>query len=436
VWAAPVRFAELYLRPALAVLLFLLLPLSVSRPWPPQLPSAPAAAPIVVALPDVATDVWQSRGHVVHQEPYDDPPLEDRDSVLGQAWRAVYTSVSGVDGGRREVSGTFFVPRGTPPENGWPLISLAHGTTGIGNNCGPSRQPDLMGYAPMIQSFLADKYAVALTDYEGLGESGSHPYLEPRTAAFNTIDAARAMRDISATVSARWVAVGYSQGGEAVWAANELNSYYGNDLQLQGSVALAPAANLTGIADLVSSGSLTDEQRARFPLGIVGFARYNPDLDADSFLHGSAEYFRAQLSRCEPPDSQDSTGRQSENTPLPPVLWRTVVDRLRDANDVKPYTPQDVATLREALRRVALPQRPLDKPMLVINGEDDAQVLPDWVRSAVSRSCALGAQIQYLQIPNAGHDDLVPKVADTMERWIADRFAGTPPPSNCPAGQN
>ena len=120
------------------------------------------------------------------------------------------------------------------------------------------------------------------------------------------------------------------------------------------------AANLTGVADLVWSGSLTDDQRARFPMGIVGFARYNPDLDADSFLHGSAEFYRAQLSRCESTDSQESTGRQSENTPLAPVPWRAVVDRLRDANDVKPDTPQDVATLRDALRRVALPQRPLD----------------------------------------------------------------------------
>ena len=223
-WVALVRFAERNWRLAFATLLFLLLPLSASTTWPARLPSAPGAAPIVVALPDVAADVWQSRGHVVRQDPYDDPPLEDRDSVLGQAWRAVYTSVSGVDGGRREVSGAFFVPRGTPPKNGWPLISLAHGTTGIGNNCGPSRQADLMGYAPMVRSFLADKYAVALTDYEGLGESGLHPYLEPRTAAFNTIDAARAMRDISPAVSGRWVAVGYSQGGQAVWAANELNS--------------------------------------------------------------------------------------------------------------------------------------------------------------------------------------------------------------------
>ena len=94
------------------------------------------------------------------------------------------------------------------------------------------------------------------------------------------------------------------------------------------------------------------------------------------------------------------------------------------------------AALRDALRRVALPQRPLDKPMLVINGEHDAQVLPDWVRSAVSRSCALGGRIEYLQIPNAGHNDLIWKVAHTVQDWIADRFAGTPPPSNCPAAQN
>jgi hypothetical protein len=102
---------------------------------------------------------------------------------------------------------------------------------------------------------------------------------------------------------------------------------------------------------------------------------------------------------------------------------------------VKPDTPQDVAKLRDALRRVALPQLPLDKPMLVLIGEDDTIVLPDWVRSAVPRSCALGGRIEYLQIPDAGHLDLMPKVAQTMERWIADRFAGTAALSNCPAGQ-
>jgi hypothetical protein len=173
---------------------------------------------------------------------------------------------------------------------------------------------------------------------------------------------------------------------------------------------------------------LTADQRAQFPLGIVGFARYSPDLDADWFLHGSADYFREQLSHCEPTPSQPETAP----SPLP-IPWEAVVGRLRDANDVKPDSPQDIAALREALRRIALPQRPLDRPMLVINGEDDPVVLPDWIRFAVSRSCALGGRIEYLQIPNADHRDLPPKAAATVQRWIADRFAGRPAPSNCPA---
>jgi hypothetical protein len=429
--AALVRFTGVSLRLALALLVSLTFYKLMAIT--PPLPSAPDVAPVVVPLPGISVATWDNRGHVVHEEPYDDPPLDDREAVLGKAWRAVYTSVSGVDGGTREVSGAFFIPSGAAPENGWPVISLAHGTTGIGNDCGPSRQPDLMGYAPMIQSYLADKYAVAVTDYEGLGESGSHPYLEPQTAAFNTIDAVRAMRAISPTVSARWIAVGYSQGGQAVWAADELNSYYGHDLQLQGTVALAPAVNLTGVADLVTSGSLTDDQRSRFPLGIIGAARYNPALDADGFLHGSADYFRDQFSRCETTADQEST--PSQYTPPVPVPRREAVDRLRDANDVKPRSAQDVAALRDALRRVALPQRPLEKPMLVINGDDDPQVLPQWVRSAVSRSCALGGQIEYVQLPGVTHLDVVQESVETTQRWVAERFAGTPPPSNCSAGQ-
>jgi pimeloyl-ACP methyl ester carboxylesterase len=359
----------------------------------------------VSPLPVVATDVWTSRGHLVHQEPYPDPPLDDRDNVLGEAWRAVYRSVSGLDGGMREVSGAFFVPRGTPPENGWPVVSLAHGTVGIGNNCGPSRQPNLQGYGFMIKGLLKKNYAVALTDYEGLGPSGSHPYLEPRTSAFNTIDAVRAMRNLTTKVSTRWVGVGYSQGGQAVWVANELDY-------------------------LLSSESMTAEQRALFPTLIVGLARYNPDLDTQSFLHERTPSYERSLSRCK------TTPRRPRRVPSmqAPVLWQAAVDRLRESNDFRAESPQDVAKLQEVLRRVALPDRPLEKPMLVISAEHDEVVFPEWVRFAVSRSCALGGQIEYLQA-DAGHQDVLWKVSRPVNRWLADRFAGEPAPSNCPVAQ-
>ncbi|WP_231751093.1 lipase family protein [Mycobacterium sp. NAZ190054] len=391
----------------------------------PPLPSAAISDPIVMPLPEIDGNAWRTRGQLVSQEPYK-PPFDDHDAVLGNAWRAVYRSLSGVDGAVRDVSGAFFLPRGTPPPDGWPVISAAHGTTGIGNDCGPSRQPDLQGYAPLVQSLLSDGYAVALTDYEGLGAQGAHPYLEPRTAAFNTIDAVRALRRLTPLVSTRWVALGYSQGGQAVWAANELDDFYGHDLQLMGSVALAPSANATPAADLAWNGSLTEQQRALLPLFVISLARYNPGLDTRAFLHGSDEAHRKRLSHCKPAD------REAHRTSLPvPVPWASVVGRVRESNELRPTTQADVAELREALRKIALPQRPLTKPMLVIAGGRDSLVLPVWVKTAVSQSCALGGRIQFTEIASADHQTILWKAAPRVEHWIADRFAGIEAKSTC-----
>jgi secretory lipase len=424
------RFVTSLHRFAFAILLTL--PLLALADHEPQLPSTPVAPPIVVPLPHIAGNVWQGRGHVVQKVPYD-PPLADSDSVIGEQWRAVYMSTSGVDGGPREVSGAFFVPRGTPPDGGWPVISLAHGTTGIGTNCGPAQHPELLGYSPVVTSFLERGYAVALSDYEGLGPAGSHPYLEPRTAAFNVIDAVRALREMSPNVSARWVALGYSQGGHAVWAADEFNSFYGHGLQLLGSVALAPAANVTGTADVVSSGSMTEEQAMLYTLLITGLSQYT-GLRVQSFLHGSAAEQSAQLKSC----NVDRTRRTSvPKKPVPaPVPWRSVVNHLNQSRAMRPATPRDVDSLRDVLRTLALPQRALGTPMLVITGLDDALVLSSWVREAVSQSCALGGRIEYLEVPDTDHQNVLWKRSPTVARWIADRFAGVPAPSNCESGQH
>ena len=93
---------------------------------------------------------WTDRGRVVEQAAFE-PPLEDPESVIGQSWRAIYTSASGLDGTSREVSGAFFVPRGKPPAGGWPVVSLAHGTTGVEPGCGPATEPSLGGYLPTVR---------------------------------------------------------------------------------------------------------------------------------------------------------------------------------------------------------------------------------------------------------------------------------------------
>ncbi|MGB3483060.1 MAG: alpha/beta fold hydrolase [Mycobacterium sp.] len=426
-WSGPdvrIRLAQLSRRLTFAAVAMIILS-GVAGCAPTVRPGA-ISDPIVVPLPQITADVWAGRGQVIRQEPYADPPFDDPESNVGEAWRASYGSVSGMDGRATEVSGVFFLPRGNPPAGGWPVVSLAHGTTGIGHDCGPSLQPNLMGYASSIESLLAAGYAVAATDYEGLGETGSHPYLEARTAAFNTIDAVRAIRNLSPATAARWVGVGYSQGGQAVWAANELNAFYGIDLQFKGSVALAPAANVTAVADLARSGAMTDEQRALYPLLILGVTRYNHDLDARSFLHGSLEASERRLSRCEP------AATETAETSTVPAPWSEAVDRIRESNALKPDTARDVTALADALRETALPQRRLNKPMLVIAGGRDALVLPQWVQYAVTQSCSLGGHIEYLEMPDVTHREMMWKAAPAVESWIADRFSGAVAPSNCP----
>ena len=50
----------------------------------------------------------------------------------------LYRSV-GTDGSPIAVSGTVSLPKGKAPKQGWPAISYDHGTTGIADQCAPSR---------------------------------------------------------------------------------------------------------------------------------------------------------------------------------------------------------------------------------------------------------------------------------------------------------
>ena len=45
----------------------------------------------------------------------------------------------GVDGKANAVSGIVSIPKGKAPKKGWPVITYAHGTTGIADQCAPSR---------------------------------------------------------------------------------------------------------------------------------------------------------------------------------------------------------------------------------------------------------------------------------------------------------
>src|SRR5688572_28267088 len=78
-------------------------------------------------------------GRLLGQEPIADHLIL---ANAAKGLRVLYTSTDGIDGKTAiAVSGSVYVPKGTAPAGGWPVIAWAHGTTGTADVCAPSWMP-------------------------------------------------------------------------------------------------------------------------------------------------------------------------------------------------------------------------------------------------------------------------------------------------------
>src|SRR3954452_20867150 len=178
----------------------------------------------------------------------------------GSANKLLLYRSRGANGKTAAVSGTLTLPKGHAPKGGWPVISYAHGTTGIADVCAPSRDSasnpahGLNAYAyPLLQRWVKAGYAVVRTDYAGLGTPGVHPFLNGHAEGYSVLDAVRAARKLDKRVGRRVVIAGHSQGGQsALWAAS-LARKWTPELNVRGTLALAPVSHLGEQAALLRS---------------------------------------------------------------------------------------------------------------------------------------------------------------------------------------
>src|SRR5262249_35222509 len=136
------------------------------------------------------------------------------------------------------------------------------------------------------------------------GAPTSHAYLEPKSAAFNLIDAVRAARTVVPQLSSRWVALGASQGGETAWAAAEYFSAYGQGTDLLGAAALVPTLDMVGLVQRAEPSTLTDDQMYLYPNVIEGLAAVDKSIEPNDYLHGVLRDEETTLLACRPPASQ------------------------------------------------------------------------------------------------------------------------------------
>lgn len=375
--------------------------------------AGPVTVPGIDLKPDT-TGAGQVPGALVSASTF--PTLDLRlKSVVSLAARIEYTSTSGITGEHTEVSGSVFVPNGTPPPGGWPIVVFGHATSGMQRECGPSGSSTLAGLSLPIAALVKAGYLVSLPDYQGLGPgTAGHPYADATTVGYNVIDAARAAHKLVPESADRWLAVGVSQGGQAAWAANELAAHYGTGLNLVGTVSLSPATDLTGLASGAAAGSLSKEQYAILQLILASLAAENPSLNLQDYRRGGVAEHWDVLASCHTEDAATRAAAIEKITP----------------DDLRPASPQAEATLQALLAKRSLPKEPTSAPMLVMYGGQDTLLPPDWTNKALAAACRLGDVIDIMFQPTKGHADI--DVASSYD-WIKDRFDGVPAPNSCPS---
>ncbi len=315
-----------------------------------------------------------------------------------------------LDGRDLAVSAVVIAPRGPVPAGGRPVVSWAHGTTGMHDRCAPSRSPTAATDLVMAPEFLARGYVVAATDYEGLGTPGPHPYLVGESEGRSVLDAAHAAGNLAATGADETVVVaGHSQGGQAALFAGEIAPAYAPELRVRGVAALAPT---TEMATQFGGLAAAPDQKGFLAMQMEGIRAAFPKADVDAVLAPEAESALRSL---------DGTA----------CVLATLAGFRDQGITVLRAAPSSVASVRAALRRSTPGDAATRIPIAVFQGAQDPLVLAASTAAYVARACASGDRVAATVYPDRDHVTVLAGASTDLLRWLDDRIAGNPAPSTC-----
>jgi alpha-beta hydrolase superfamily lysophospholipase len=326
----------------------------------------------------------------------------------GAMFRVMYTSTS-ASGAPVAVTGLVAVPTGPAPAGGFPVVSWAHGTNGMAPQCAPSLDPGGDSGTLGIANLVLDRgWELVATDYQGEGTPGPLPYLVGAVAARNTVDIVRAARQLPAAHSSSTYAVwGHSEGGQTAMFALQLGPSYAPELHLAGVVAGAPPSQfgliypfLRGSAErylllMAVAGAHAAYGDARAPLDLLltplGISLL-PDLTKgcdDYDMRTVDQYTLDQLFKADP-------------ATVP--AWHQVIED----NDPATFTTASPV------------------PLLIPQGSADTTIPPVTTQLLAQHLCTVGQDVTRWLYPGFGHAGVVPAYIGDMERWLAERFSGSP----------
>lgn len=302
--------------------------------------------------------------------------------------RILYTSTDGRSSGPIAVSGALFIPEGTPPKGGWPLMAWAHGTVGSADICAPSFAGRSGRDTRYLNEWLGRGYAIVATDYEGLGTPGLHPFGLSSPLAYGVLDSIRAVQRADFKLSSRVVVFGQSQGGRAAFATAVYKKTYAPELNIVGVVATGtPYPMASGHAGIIGQDTSRDQVTPSLAYNLLRLSTaglINPSFVATGYLSDRAKpAFEVSQRGC-----------------LQAIERKVVADGLTFNNSFK-RSPE--AALDQVNRESSYPTLTSDIPIFIGTGGKDV-VSP--VRSQIALvkdACTAGDRVEWHYYPQLDH---------------------------------
>lgn len=332
--------------------------------------------------------------------------LDLGDDYIG--YRILYHSRS-LRGDDIAVSGFVATPAGEPPPGGWPLIAYAHGTTGTADICAPSHdaEAEIIADGPYLEG-----YAIAATDYEGLGTPGLHPYIVGKSEARGVLDSVRALQHLgSLSVTNEFVVWGHSQGGHAAIHAGQHWQDYAPELKLLGVASGAPPSQFALLYGVLLGGPF----QGYLAMASAAFAEAYDEIELDQVYTDEAI---ALMDVLETGCTQDVFD---------------VFNPLSAEEMLKVASPLGVSPWDRVIVENDTNQAPVPVPLLILHGSADEQIPALSSQILLGQLCVLDGQGPTVRILYEGHNhgSVIAAQRDDLLGWIADRFAGEPAEDTC-----
>ena len=334
-----------------------------------------------------------------------------------KAWTVLYQSTD-QRGNPDFVTGTVIVPTSSWKGSGArPVVTIGIGTQGIAPQCAPSKQM-ITGseYAggEIIEALKAG-YAVDVTDYQGYTNGAIPTYTAGKAEGQAVLDVVRAARQLPGSglgESNPTYAWGYSQGGQAVSWAGELQSSYAPNVKLSGVAAGGVPANLREFGAF--SGPSTSS--ALGILSAIGLEAAYPELKLGTLTPAGEKAVAAALSECV----------TELLTTLKGADFREYTTEHKTLQELEEGEPN----FRKALEDQNLDNKAVSAPVYHYHGLEDEMVPISQDVNLHYHWCTLGVKDD-LQLYNAEHLFTAAMAANTALKWIQDRVSGKSAPSTC-----